>query len=75
MKVFVLKIRLSGEEDEVFVFSNPFKALRAAYEYFELDVWKAASPTSLHCAINDQEAVIVDGREIGYFSIFKLAVL
>tara|TARA_Y100000401_G_C8279067_1_gene202445 strand:+ start:313 stop:540 length:228 start_codon:yes stop_codon:yes gene_type:complete len=75
MSVFVLKIRLTGEEDEVFVFSNAFKALKAAYQYFELDVWKAATPTSLPCAINDQEVVIVDGREIGYFSIFKLAVL
>ena len=33
--VYTLKIRYSGEEDDVFVFSTLFKAAEAVYEYFE----------------------------------------
>ena len=59
--VYTLKIRYSGEEDDVFVFSSKEKAEAKAFEYFEkqdVSNWN----------IDDFEEYLFS-RDIGYFDI------
>ena len=66
--VYTLKIRYSGEEDDVFVFSTREKAEAQAHAYFHCtlgDGWEI-DYTKWH--IDDFEEYLFS-RDIGYFDI------
>ena len=61
--VYTLKIRYSGEEDDVFVFATLEKASEAVYEYFE----HIKSP---RMSLDSFEEYLFS-QDIGYFDIVK----
>lgn len=62
-EIYVLKIRWSGEEDDVFLFHDEEDAHKAVIEYFELDEeWIDNSEYA------DAEDYLLH-KEIGYFDI------
>ena len=62
-EIYVLKIRWSGEEDDVFLFHDEDDAQKAVNEYFELDEqWIDDNGYA------DVEDYILH-KEIGYFDI------
>lgn len=64
MKVFVLRIRTSGEEDEVFLFHHLRDAWMNVYAYFGED----APEKITFKAVSDLEARYFD-EDKGYFTI------
>jgi len=62
--VYTLKMRYSGEEDDVYVFSTKEKAEAKVFEYFEEAVlWSGVSWTC------DTFQEYLFSRDIGYFDI------
>ena len=64
--VYVLKIRHSGEEDDVYVFNLYEDACFKAFEYFEMPISGATSSGS----IDDLEEWLFE-YDKGYFQIFS----
>ena len=64
--VYVLKIRHSGEEDDVYVFYKHEDACYKAFEYFEM----LMSSTDPARDINDLEEWLFE-YDKGYFQIFS----
>ena len=67
--VYVLKIRHSGEEDDVYVFHEHKDACEKAFEYFEM----LMSSTDPVRDINDLEEWLFE-YDKGYFQIFSTNV-
>lgn len=65
-QVYVLKIRFSGEEDDVYVFHEYKDACIQAFEYFEM----MESDTDPQAQINELEEWLFE-YEKGYFQIFS----
>ena len=64
---WILKIRRSGDEDDVFLFDNIAKIRKVVLEYFDLDINELrGSPQSLDGL---QDYLMQD--DIGYFDVWK----
>ena len=67
MKVYVVKARYFGEEDDVFLFDNIEKAKAAVFEYFHRFEEDCIQEFK---SIDDFENYLIE-EELGYFSIYK----
>ena len=71
--VYTLKIRFSGEEDDVFVFSTREKAEAKVFEYFEdhaVDFSRVSTPDMISsCGLINAFQEHLFSRDIGYFDI------
>ena len=65
-QVYVLKIRFSGEEDDVYVFHEYIDACEKAFEYFEM----LETDTDPQAQIDELEEWLFE-YEKGYFQIFS----
>ena len=78
--IYVLQIRICGEEDNVFVFYDEARAEEQAYKFFaelapswdieQVEYTRAQFPT-----IADLREHVEIEEEIGYFSIFQQEIL
>ncbi len=64
---WVLKIRRSGDEDDVFLFDNIMKIRKVVLEYFDLDINELRGS---HQSLDGLQDYLMQD-DIGYFDVWK----
>ena len=64
---WVLKIRRSGDEDDVFLFDDLVKIRSVIFEYFDLDMDELPS---LHRSLDGLQDYLMQD-DIGYFDVWR----